>query len=491
MTVRTPPPIDKAKLFEKLGYEPHSDAQWSYHNSTAVYRVACCGRRWGKTTATGHDLTAYAFTPEGYYWIVGPTYKLGEKEFRVVYKDLEQLGVLNKSKKSYNVTQGNMRIETPWHCVIEVVSAERPESLLGEGLDGAVMSEAAEHNGNTWTEYIEPALSDKEGWADFPSTPEGFNWYKSLYEFAKHAFNDDWQAWRFPTWTNAAKFPGGFDPRYHNENTDQLPPEVAHPGCTCNKRLLSIFYRASIQHWLQEYGADFTAVEGRIYPEFDDNVHVREITYNPAWQNYWALDYGFTDPFVCLDIMVDPSNNVYVWREYQERFKATYDHGTILKNRPNPDGFHVDAYYGDVRGPDEAATLAKHGMFIESEDVGRELGYEEIRRLLKVKPDGKPSIFFDPSCTETIRQMQNLRRPKVKEDKNAKSSSKRASEGQHDYDDHGPDALRYFGNMRFVLGYGASLDDVYPGDNPDDESPFRLDTRVTLDSEVHYAAFGS
>jgi hypothetical protein len=478
--MRKQPLISKTVLFEKLDYEPHSDAQWSYHNSNELYRVSCCGRRWGKSTAAGHDLTAYSFTPDSYYWIVGPTYRLGEKEFRIVFRDLEKLGVMSKCKKSYNVTQGNMRIETPWHCVIEVVSADRPESLLGEGLDGAIMSEAAEHSGNIWTEYIEPALSDKEGWADFPSTPEGFNWFKDLYDYARAPGNDEWAAWRFPTWTNAARYPGGFDVEYHNADVD------FHPGCKCNPRLLSIFRRASIQYWLQEYGAEFTAVEGRIYPEFNDQVHVKPITYNPAWKNYWAFDYGFTDPFVCLDIMVDPSDNVYIWREYQVRFKSTWQHGQIIKDRLNPDGFHVDACYGDPRGADEAATLALHGLWIQSQDIGRERGYEAVHRMLKLRPDGNPGFLIDPSCTETIRQMMGLRRPKVREDKNAKGGGARASEGQHDYDDHGPDALRYFANMRFVLGYGAGLADLYTDDEADDASPFRLDTRVRLDTEVNY-----
>ena len=44
-----------------------------------------------------------------------------------------------------------------------VVSADNPDSLLGEGLSHVIMSEAAKHNRATWEQYIEPALSDLRG----------------------------------------------------------------------------------------------------------------------------------------------------------------------------------------------------------------------------------------------------------------------------------------------------------------------------------------
>lgn len=213
------------------------------------------------------------------------------------------------------------------------------------------------------------------------------------------------------------------------------------------------------------------------------------IAYNPAWRNYWALDYGFTDPFVCLDIMVDPSDNVYVWREYVKRYISTWEHGLYLQKRPNPEGWHLDAAYGDPRGADEAATLALLGIRVESEVVGWSLGIEAVRRQIKVQPDGKPKFFVGSDCIETIRQMQGLHNKEIKEDKNAKGSSKMAKEGQHDYDDHCPDAIRYFHNMYFVLGRGTSLSDVYPSGKSQTEAEtfFTLTTGVTLDSQIGYS----
>jgi hypothetical protein len=423
--------IDKDKLFKEIGYDPHSGGQQQFHDSTARFRVACCGRRWGKSLSAGHDLTAYMFTPDAYYWIVGPNYSLGEKEFRVVYNDLKRKlfkYTSGKLRSSYNVKQGDMRIEMPWNTVLEVKSAEKPDGLVGEGLDGVVMSEAAKHKMSTWQQYIEPALADKRGFATFPSTPQGYNWFKGLFDLGQDDEYEDYHSWRFPSWTNPIAFPGG-----------RQDPEI-----------LRLEKTSSPLYFDQEIGAEFTAFTGKIYTDFQRDVHVKPIQYNPFWKNYLAFDYGYTNPFVCLDIMVDPSDNVYIWREYQLSYLSTFSHGQYLKNRSNPEGYHIDAMFGDPRGPDEAATLALMLGPVVSNDVPWIVGIELIRQWLK--PDGPPHLWIDPSCTELIRQMEMLRSPEGQEGK------KNATEGQIQYDDHGPDALRYFFGQYFHLGGGSLAD---------------------------------
>lgn len=464
--MRNPLVVDKAALFERLGYEPHSDTQRQYHDSNARFRIPICGRRWGKSKATGTDLTAYMFTPDSRYWICGPTYKLGEKEFRVVHDNFVKILRLPSKDMSiqYNVNQGHMRLHIkPWNAICEVVSAEKPDSLLGEGLDGVVMSEAARHKRRTWEQYIEPALTDKRGWADFPTTPQGYNYIHGLYELGQQdAFKDVYESWKFPSWSNPILYPEG-----------RHDPEIV--------RIESL---VSPEYFWQEYGAEFTSFVGQIYSEFDRSIHVKPIQYNPAWANYWVFDFGWSNPFVCLDIMVDPSDNVYVWREYQVQYVATYEHGRILRERENPEGFHVDGMYADPRGADEIATLTAQLGYITARPVPWKQGVEAVKRWLKIQPDGQPKLFFDPSCVHTIRQVEQLRKPNEQEGKNPK-------EGQHDYDDHGADALRYFFSEWEVLGARYGLSDVYAPELVGSEShdfftyhsPFRLDSGVRVGYE--------
>lgn len=443
-TGKTPdaePGIDMRTLFAQLGFKPHSQGQWDYCESDARFNIPCCGRRWGKSIATGHKVTHKSFKVDSYNWIVGPTYKLGEKEFRVVYKDYEKLGLLKYCRKQYSVNQGNMRIQTPWNAVIECVSAEKPDSLLGEGLSHVVMSEAAKHSRMIWEQYIEPALSDMLGTADFPSTPQGFNWYHGLYTMGQDATMSHYRSWNFPTWTNPVRYPGGIK----------------------NAEIIRVRATSSKQYFDQEYGAMFTSFSGAIYDEWNDLVHVREHTFRPDWPNYLVFDFGFANPFVALDIQLTPSEDVIVWREYYERFLSTYDHGQILKNREQPPGYHVDGMWGDPRGADEIATLSAILGFVASQDVPWKLGVEAVKRLLKVdSTTGMSKFTVTPNCTNTARQMGQLH---VKERTNRQKMELNEMSGdgniQHKVDDHAADAVRYFVGPYFVLGAGSHLEDVY------------------------------
>jgi hypothetical protein len=483
--------IDKLTYFDKVDYNPH-ECQWPYHNSTARFRIPCCGRRFGKTQMVGHDLAADMFIPNQYYWIIGTTYRTGEKEFRVVYDDLvRKLGMhrIKGFRKSYNVKQGDMRIEMPWNTILEVVSAEKPDSLVGEGLDRAVLSESALHSRHIWDQYIEPALSDKRGKADLPSTPRGHNWYKGMYQLGQSVDDVDYESWRFPTWFNTVRYAGGFSLTCPNikENGQHLPIEK----CTCSPELIRIFNNVSRMYFLQEYAAQFTALEGKIYAEWDETVHVRPIRYNPAWENWLAFDFGFSDPFCCYDIMVDPMDNVYVWREYQVRYKTTYEHAYILLNRENPEGYHFDRVAADPRGADEIATLELiMGIGVEADaDISWETGVEAWKRWMKIRPDGQPKFFVDPSCTDLIRQVEALTTPKIRESARQKNLERKpGTRNQHDHDDHGPDTIRYFFNQWEVMRT-TSLADLYASDarrGNEAQGFFTHKTTLTRDNPIGY-----
>jgi hypothetical protein len=353
-----------------------------------------------------------------------------------------------------------MRIETPWKSVIEVASADKPNSLQGEGLSHAIMSEAASHTRVTWEQYIEPALSDLLGTCDFPSTPKGFNWFHGLWEMGNDSSpaTKDYRSYHAPSWTNPVRFPGGLE----NEEI---------------KRLQSM---ASKVYFDQEYGALFTSIAGAIYEEWDDRLHIQPHTFRPDWPNYQAFDYGFVNPFVCLDIQVGPDDTLYIWREYYGRYLSTLEHGLALKNRENPPGFRIDGSWGDPRGPDEAATLAIVYNYVSSADCAWKLGVEEIKRLLKHE-----KIKVDPSCVNLSRQMAQLHVKQTLSNSSTKQDIQEfTGDGniQHKVDDHTCDALRYFVGPYFVLGANSHLADIYGEQYVGSESHdfFTLHTSIQL-----------
>src|SRR5687767_4210619 len=249
--------IERAVLWEKLKYRPHSEAQENFHKSTARFRTAICGRRFGKSYMAAIDLIEALFIPDAYYWICGPTYKLAEKEFRIVHRAFHDYRLLNMGKDikaTYNVKQGDMTIKLPWNTVLECVSATNPDSLIGEGLHGVIMSEAARHKMETWEMNIEPALSDNLGWATFPTTPKGFNWIHGMWQLGQEPEMIDYDSWQYPTWLNTAKYPHDAEP-----DADGLQ----------NAELQRIKRLVSANYWAQEYAASFTSFEGQIYSEFE------------------------------------------------------------------------------------------------------------------------------------------------------------------------------------------------------------------------------
>jgi hypothetical protein len=423
-------------------------------------------------------MTYKSFVPDSINWIIGTSYRIGEKEFRVVWEDYTKLGILKYCRKAYSQHQGDMYIRTPWNALILVVSADNQDSLLGEGLSHAILCESARHDRSIWEQHIEPALSDLHGSCDFPSTPRGYNWYHGLWMLGEESsiFNgrfdgpkqlSAYKSWQFPTWENTARFPGGYE-----------DPEIQRVRNVVSK------------HWFdQEYGAQFTSMTGAIYEEFREDKHVIQASqyeFNPDWPNYLAFDYGFANPFVCLDIQVDPTNDrVYVWREYYETQRSTMDHGWALKNRSinseNPPGYHVDGMWGDPRGADEAATLASIIGWVASEDVRWKLSVEQIKRMLKQQP---PLLLITTACPNLIRQMNKLH---VKEQgRNTKFDlQEQTGDGniQHKVDDHAADALRYFIGPFYVAGADSHLTDIYGANYKGSESEdfFKLNTKVTMD----------
>jgi hypothetical protein len=397
------------------------------------------------------------------YWIVGPSYDLGEKEFRVIWNDLmigQKLGKNKAVKRAYNKKQGNMFIEFPWQTRVEVKSADHTENLVGEGLHGVIMSEAAKHSYDTWERYIRPSLSDYHGWATFPTTPEGQNWLHKIWQFGRNPNQayKEYESWQFPSWENHVLYPGG-----------RNDPEI-----------LAIELTTSQEWFDQEIGADFTAFVGRIYPEFQEVSHVKNIAYNPDWTNVMVWDWGYIHPLACIEFQVDPWDNIYVWREHFGAYKTLEEHIALVKARDNPPGYKIDMCFGDAADPGAAMTVSQHltpcwvdpatksGKSETGDAVWRE-GIELVKKFLKKYPTGDndadgfpievPKLFVDYSCVNMIKEFNNYRAKEPPRNTRNKSSGRDSAQ---DFDNHTLDALRYGLMHLYKLGASSHLIDTMP-----------------------------
>jgi hypothetical protein len=437
-------------VFRVINYQPHAE-QLKFHDSEARFRVACCGRRFGKSTMAARDLIPRLFEPQKRFWIVGPTYDLGEKEFRIVWDDLiigQALGKDKRVKKAYNKKQGNMFIQFPWQTVLEVRSADHPENLVGEALDGLIVAEAAKIRTDTWTRYLMPALSDKRGSATFPTTPEGYNWLYRLWQQGQNPRFPNWASWQFPSWANTAVYPGGRNDAEILELENNLPPE----------------------EFAQEIGAEFGAFVGKIYSEWSEKDHVREVNYNPELPNYVAFDWGFTAPLAAIEFQVDSRDNVYVWREHYKTWTTLPEHFKIMKARPQPAGYKIDLCFGDAADPAAVAETCQLFAPCVADPAAKENWREGImlvKRFLKLYdtglvdrygiPDQMPKFFVDYSCTNTIDEFNSYK---------AKSAPKgnNAPEMAQNIKNHAMDAIRYGLMHLFKLGAQYHLTDVMDSD---------------------------
>lgn len=433
--------LRKDKYFEKTGYTPHPGQQ-DIHYTASRFRVVSNGRRWGKTLFGAKEIEPCAFTMSRHIsggpqlgWIVGPQYTDAEKEFKIVYDSFRKMGIDKMSIKfQNNPDSGALHIRTNWGFELIGKSAAKPETLVGDGLDFVLMVEAGRHKRRTWGEYIRPTLSDKRGWALFTGVPEGKSNNSLLYALWQRGQDPEftqWQSWRRPSWTNTIIFPGGRnDPEILEAKADLTDDEFD-----------------------RQYGAMFVDKVGAVMQEWDDDLHIKDIPYDPTLPLYGAVDYGFTNPFRFLWIQVGTWGDIRVIGEHSWNHKDTLEIAReILELRP---GWVRDcvAFYPDPAEPDDTYTLSNVLKITPRGNTGGELKTRLalIRHALKPKPEHLPddhpekvpTLTVDRSCKHLWWEMrEGYRWPEHK--------SEVSSEKEHpmDKDNHSVEALG-----RFFRGY--------------------------------------
>jgi len=171
---------------------PLSKAQRLIADAPFRFRVAVCGRRFGKTHLALRELAKYAAKPEQKCWYIAPTYRMARQ---ILWKKLKKKLVnLNWVKK---VNEQDLTLELVNGSEISLRGADNFDSLRGVGLNFIVMDEAADIDSEAWYSVLRPTLSDTGGHALFLGTPKGMNWFKELYD--NHLTKNNWMSFQFTT----------------------------------------------------------------------------------------------------------------------------------------------------------------------------------------------------------------------------------------------------------------------------------------------------
>lgn len=490
MTIAAEPLVfDKWQVLDSIGWKPHR-GQLLIAESTARHRVASCGRRFGKSDVGGHELVPEAIytyfikdelrrtMKRREFWIVGPQYSDAEKEFRVLYNELSKLEVpFDKPGTYYDAVGGNMHISL-WNGAFQVhaKSAQYPSTLVGEGLSGVIMAEAAKMKELVWIKYIRPTLADFNGWSLHTSTPEGKNHFYEMWQRGRDPGEPDWASFRMPSWVNPYVYKTPTLQRDVKQLQDLMRSEEIHLvlaqlaeegtenvsvlRALCNRHNLSVdseildlMSSMSTPSFNQEIGADFTDFVGRVFKDFDEEIHVGDLHWEPTWSTYACVDYGYRNPNVWLVIQVGPFGEINVVRELYVREYTTTEFAAEIRARGLDKG--VKAFYPDPASPGDSEILRDILGIPWRGGTGGELNYrlDAIRRALKewnthvprghrsdgVHPDRRPQIMWDRSCTMSIYEMNEYRYPEEKELNSTPGQEKPLKK-----DDHSPEALGRF-----------------------------------------------
>ena len=190
-----------------LGFTPH-EHQLAVSQAQAFCRFAVlvCHRRWGKTfysVATLYNAALRWESPDansGQFAYIAPYLNQAK---RAAWKYIERFA---KAIPGAKIHKGDHIVTLPNGNTISIYGGDRPDSLRGDYLNGAVLDELADMKQDLWGAVIRPMLMDYKGWCMFIGTPRG---HDLLFELFNQAMAD-------PAW---------FSGIFSVDQTDLIDPE--------------------------------------------------------------------------------------------------------------------------------------------------------------------------------------------------------------------------------------------------------------------------
>jgi hypothetical protein len=376
------------------------------------WRVAVCGRRFGKTYLAMRELARFARLPNQLCWYVAPTRSQGKG---IVWDQLkDRLGALRWIAKT---NESELTITLRNGSEISIKSADAYDRMRGYSVNFAVFDEFADFDPDVWT-AVRPTLSDKQGHALFIGTPKGgrSSWAYDIYSNGVNNLND-WQSFSFST------LDGGNVSEEEIQSAMQDMPE---------------------RMFRQEYMATWEESSGQIYYAFNREHNVKRLENPDTRTLYIGADFNISP--LCASVMVRYGDTLHVideivlyssnTNELCDEIKSRYPDSKIFCY-PDPAG---SARSTKSQGRSDHDILANAGFIVKaprSHTPVRDRINSVNARLCSAK--GVRQLFIDPKCKYTI---QCLERQVYKEGSNA-------------IPDKGE-----FDHMNDALGYG--IDFMFP-----------------------------
>lgn len=298
-------------------------AQWEIMSDPHRFKVAACGRRFGKTEGASLAGTEAALKGQVVWWIA-PTYrvtKYGWDAFCRIARQIPGCVIKEAARQIHYPTGGS----------VEVRTGIDPDALRGAGLDLAILDEAAFLSPAVWSEAIRPALADRRGKAMFLSTPNGKNWFWGLWRLGQDPLRREWKSWKFPTTANPYISPDEV------ESARELLPE-------------RVFSQEYLAEFLEDKGAVFRGVEELAVIEPGQGpVNGHRYVFGVDW----AKDADFTSITI-----VDTTEQAVVWVDRFNEIGWSVQRGRLIALFERWRPFVIVAEANSVGGPNIEALQA-------------------------------------------------------------------------------------------------------------------------------------
>lgn len=283
------------------------------------YRFGCAAlsRRQGKTYIANVVGQVVSLVPGSNVLIMAPNYNLSSISF-----DLQR----NLIKRfNLEVAKDNAKdrvIELSNGSTIRIGSVNQVDSCVGRSYDLIIFDEAALTDGmEAFNVSLRPTLDKPNSKALFISTPRGKNnWFSKLFD---RGFSDE-----FPQWFSV-KATWQDNPRMTEEDVAE-----ARKGM-------------SDAEFRQEYEADFSTFEGKIWQIKDTCIVDKDDLNFKKCDIFAGLDLGFRDPTAMVVVAFSwEDETFYILDEYLDNERTTSGHAEEIRKlmeKWNIDYIYIDS----------------------------------------------------------------------------------------------------------------------------------------------------
>ena len=194
------------------------------------------------------------------------------------------------------------------------------------------------------------------------------------------------------------------NPILFNQDTKEITEQGVRSLAQLDKLTGSRHKRLRLGLWV--------SAEGAVYEDdFEFGIHVIQRSELPTMQRHFrVIDFGFTNPFVCLWAGTDYDGRLYVYREHYKTKTLVEDHARVINNFTQAYEFTLTDHDAEDR-----ATLERHltpRMLTKAAKKDVTAGIDAVRARLKVQDDGKPRLFFvNDLLLEKDRELEEKSKP--------------------------------------------------------------------------------